>query len=86
MTGGLPAGDLRILDLLTASEAGALLSRDLGGWFSADRVRALVRAGELVRVDFGRALRVTPESVEEYVQRLAAGAEAVEVNDGRISP
>ena len=73
MTASVPPGDLRILDLLTASEAGALLSRDLGGWFSADKVRALVRAGELERVDFGRAMRVTPESVAAYKQRVIAG-------------
>jgi len=69
VTGTVSPGDLRILDLLTAAEAGALLSRDLGGWFSADKVRALVRAGELERVDFGRAMRVTPESVAAFEQR-----------------
>lgn len=68
MTGGLPAGDLRILDLLTASEA----ALELG--VSVDKVRSLAAAGVLERVDAGSLVRVTPESVAAHKQRQAAGA------------
>lgn len=67
MTGDLPAGDLRILDLLTASEA----ARELG--VSVDKVRSLAAAGALERVPFGRGVRVTPESVAAFKKRQAAG-------------
>lgn len=67
MTGGLPAGDLRILDLLTASEAAVRLG------IPVDKVRALAAEGVLVRVPFGSQVRITPESVEAYEQRQAAG-------------
>lgn len=66
----LPAGDPRILDLLTASEAAVRLH------LSADAVRSLAAAGELERVKFGRAVRITPESVAAYKQRRAAGDDA----------
>jgi excisionase family DNA binding protein len=65
VTGALPAGDLRILGLLTASEA----ALELG--VSADAVRYLAVSGELVRVPFGRQARFTPESVAAYKQRQA---------------
>ena len=62
----LPAGDLRILDLLTASEAALELHR------SADTVRRLAAEGELERVDAGSLVRITPESVAAYKHRQAA--------------
>jgi len=71
VTGGLPAGDLRILDWLTASEAAVMLSRDLGVRFSVDRVRALAASGVLVRVPFRTLVRVSRESVAAYGQRQA---------------
>jgi excisionase family DNA binding protein len=67
VTGGLPAGDPRILDLLTASEAALELGR------SVDTVRRLAAEGVLERVEFGSQVRVTPESVAAH-KRLAAGA------------
>lgn len=70
MTGALPAGDPRILDLLTASEAAVRLGK------SADAVRALGVSGVLVRVPFGRQARFTPESVAAFKQRQAAGPRA----------
>ena len=50
----LPAGDLRILGLLTVPEAAVRLGR------SAEKVRRLAAAGELERVESGRRVRVTP--------------------------
>lgn len=76
MTAARPAGDLRILDWLTAPEAAVMLSRDLGVRFSVDRVRALAAAGELERVPFGSLVRVSPESVAEYEKRQSAGGKA----------
>ena len=70
MTAGLPAGDLRILDWLTASEAAVRLG------CSVDKVRALAAAGVLERVPFGSQVRVSPESVAAYEQRQAGGGEA----------
>lgn len=70
MTAPLPAGDLRILDLLTASEA----ALELG--VSVDTVRSLAAAGVLERVDAGSLVRLTPESVAAHKQRQAAGGEA----------
>lgn len=70
MTGGLPAGDLRILDLLTAPEVAVRLG------CSVDKVRALAAAGELERVPFGSLVRVSPESVAAYELRQAGGASA----------
>lgn len=68
MTGVLPAGDLRVLDLLTAPDAAAAIGR------SVDTVRRLAASGELVRVPFGRGVRITPESVAAYKHRQAAPA------------
>jgi len=47
VTGGLPAGDLRILGLLTASEAAVALG------VPVDKVHRLGAEGVLVRVPFG---------------------------------
>jgi excisionase family DNA binding protein len=71
VTAALPAGDLRILDWLTASEAAVMLSRDLGVRFSVDKVRALAASGELERVPFGSLVRVSRESVAAFEQRQA---------------
>lgn len=70
MTVVLPPGDLRILDLLTASEAALELRRPV------DAVRRLAAAGVLERVEVGSLVRYTPESVAACRQRLAAGDEA----------
>jgi hypothetical protein len=59
----MSAAGSRILDLLTASEAAARLTRGGYGRYSADRVLRLV---------FGALVRITPESVAAYLQRLAA--------------
>lgn len=67
MTGALPAGDLRILDLLTMSEVTLRLR------LAPETVRRLADEGVLVRVPFGRKVRFTPESVSAYQQRQAAG-------------
>ncbi|HET9975588.1 MAG TPA: hypothetical protein VFQ68_45705 [Streptosporangiaceae bacterium] len=69
MTRALPAGDLRLLTLLTASEVAVRIGRPV------DVVHRLAAEDKLVRVMFGRAARFTPESVEAYEQRQAAGAE-----------
>jgi excisionase family DNA binding protein len=69
VTASLPAGDLRILDWLTASEAALELR------LSVDTVRALAAAGVLERVEFGSQVRVTPESVAAHKHRQAAGSE-----------
>jgi hypothetical protein len=70
VTAPLPAGDLRILDLLTASEAALELGR------SVKKVRSLAAAGVLERVWVGSLVRYTPESVAAYKKHLAAGREA----------
>ena len=67
MTAGLPAGDLRILDMLTASEAALALG------VPVEKVRRLAAEGVLVRVPFGGHVRFTPESVAAYKQRVIAG-------------
>jgi len=64
VTASLPPGDLRILGLLTASEAAAAIGR------SVEVVRRLAAAGELERVPFGSQARFTPESVAAYKKRL----------------
>lgn len=56
------------LDLLTYSEVAARLR------VSEKTVRRLVESGELERVRIGRGVRITPESVAEYKQRLRADA------------
>jgi excisionase family DNA binding protein len=63
----MAAVGLRILDLLTMSEAGLRLG------CSADTVARLAGEGELERVRFGALVRITPESVAAYEQQLAAG-------------
>lgn len=70
MTAALPAGDLRLLDMLTASEAAVRLR------ISVDEVRSLGAGGVLERVPFGRASRFTPESVAAYEKLRAAGTSA----------
>ena len=65
----MSAAGTRILDLLTMSEAAALLP---GRLRSVAYVRRLAAAGELVRVDFGSVARITPESVAAYSQRQAS--------------
>ena len=67
MTAGLPAGDLRILDMLTASEAALELR------VSVDKVHRLGAEGVLVRVPFGGHVRYTPESVAAHKQQQAGG-------------
>ena len=64
----MTAAGTRILDLLTMSEAAALLP---GRLRSVAYVRRLAAEGELVRVDFGALARITPESVAAYNQRQA---------------
>ncbi len=65
----LPAGDLRVLDLLTASEAALELGRPV------EMVRRLAAGGVLERVDVGSLVRYTPESVAACKQRRATGAQ-----------
>ena len=67
MTAGLPAGDLRILGLLTMSEVTLRLR------LAPETVRRLAAAGELERVPFGSQARFTPESVAAYEQRQSGG-------------
>ena len=69
----MTAAGTRILDLLTMPEAAALLP---GRLRSVAAVRRLAAEGELVRVDFGSAARITPESVAAYNQRQVRGGEA----------
>ena len=66
MTRARPAGDLRILDWLTASEVAVRLRTPV------DKVRALAASGVLVRVPFGSLVRVSRESVAAFEQRQAA--------------
>jgi len=65
----MSAAGLRVLDLLTMPEAAARLPRRCR---SVKAVRRLAAANELVRVDFGRLARITPESVAAYNQRQAS--------------
>ncbi len=67
MTASLPAGDLRILGLLTASEAALELR------VPVEKVHRLGAEGVLVRVPFGGHARFTPESVAAYKQQQADG-------------
>jgi excisionase family DNA binding protein len=64
----MTAAGLRILDLLTVSEAALRIGR------SPEKVRSLIAVGVLEQVRFGVLVRVTPESVAAYEQRQAAGA------------
>ncbi len=56
----MSAAGLRVLDLLTVSEAAQRLG------CSTRKVIRLAAAGELVRVDMGALARITPESVAAY--------------------
>ena len=72
----MTAEGLRLLDLLTASEAAARLPFCC----SVRRVRRLADAGELERVRLGALVRYTPESVAAYKKRLIAEAEAAKAS------
>jgi excisionase family DNA binding protein len=61
----------RLLDLLTISEASARIDAIPGVRCSADKVTRLADAGELERVRLGALVRITPESVAAYEQRMA---------------
>lgn len=61
----MTAAGLRILDLLTTSEAGLRLG------CSADKITRLANEGVLERERFGVRVRITPESVAAYKQRQA---------------
>jgi excisionase family DNA binding protein len=63
----MTAAGLRILDLLTVSEAAQRIGR------SPEKVRSLIAGGVLKQERFGVLVRVTPESVAAYEQRQAAG-------------
>jgi excisionase family DNA binding protein len=66
----MSAAGMRLLDLLTVSEAAGRLG------CSAKMVRRLVAEGALAEERFGALVRITPASVAAYEQRLAAGAGA----------
>jgi hypothetical protein len=80
VTAALPAGSLRILDLLTAAEAAERLRSPAGAGCSVKRVRRLAAEGVLVRVEVGSLVRFTPESVAAYRQLLTAGPEAAKTS------
>jgi excisionase family DNA binding protein len=61
---------LEVLDLLTVSEVASRLR------CSPRMVRRLADAGELERVKLGALVRITPESVAAYKQRLRDRAKA----------
>ncbi|HEY3652322.1 MAG TPA: helix-turn-helix domain-containing protein [Streptosporangiaceae bacterium] len=62
----MSAAGLRVLDLLTVSEAAARIGR------SPEVVRRPIAGGVLEQERFGALVRVTPESVAAYEQRQAA--------------
>jgi excisionase family DNA binding protein len=64
----MTAAGLRVLDLLTVSEAAQRIGR------SPEKVRSLIADRVLKAERFGALVRVTPESVAAYEQRQAAGA------------
>jgi excisionase family DNA binding protein len=66
--GDMSAAGVRLLDLLTVSEAAVRLG------CSAEKVRRLVAEGVLAEERFGVLARITPESVAAYKQRMTAGA------------
>ena len=61
----MTAAGVRLLDLLTVSEAAVRLR------CSAKKVRRLVAEGVLAEERFGALVRITPESVAAYKQRQA---------------
>jgi excisionase family DNA binding protein len=66
----MTAAGMRLLDLLTVSEAAVRLR------CSPEKVARLADEGVLVRERFGVLVRITPESVAAYRQRQAcAGRE-----------
>jgi excisionase family DNA binding protein len=62
----MTAAGLRILDLLTVSEAAQRIGR------SPEKVRSLIADDVLKQERFGVLVRVTPESVAAYEQRQAS--------------
>jgi excisionase family DNA binding protein len=62
----MSAAGMRLLDLLTVSEAAVQLG------CSTEMVRRLVAEGVLERERFGALVRITPESVAAHKQRGAA--------------
>jgi excisionase family DNA binding protein len=62
----MTAAGLRLLDLLTVSEAALRIGR------SPEKVRSLIADDVLKQVRFGALVRVTPESVAAYEQRQAS--------------
>ena len=62
----MTAAGLRLLDLLTVSEAAVRLR------CSAKMVRRLVAEGVLAEERFGALVRITPESVAAHKQRQAS--------------
>jgi hypothetical protein len=68
----MTAAGMRLLDLLTVSEAAARLRRSTGMRYSPEKVRRLIVCGVLKQERFGALVRVTPESVAAYKQRQAA--------------
>lgn len=65
MTASLPAGDLRLLDLLSMSEVTLRLR------LAPESVRRLAAEGVLVRVPFGGHVRFTRASVAAYERSRA---------------
>jgi excisionase family DNA binding protein len=62
----MSAAGLRVLDLLTVSEAAQRIGR------SPEKVRSLIADDVLKQERFGVLVRVTPESVAAYEQRQAS--------------
>jgi hypothetical protein len=65
--GDMRAAGPRLLELLTMAEAAAALP---GPRHSTGYVKRLADAGDLERVRLGALVRITPESVAAYKQRL----------------
>jgi excisionase family DNA binding protein len=63
----MSAAGLRLLDLLTVSEAAQRIGR------SPEKVRSLIADNVLKQVRFGVLVRVTPESVAAYERLRDAG-------------
>jgi excisionase family DNA binding protein len=64
----MSAAGMRLLDLLTVSEAAVRLD------CSAEMVRRLVAEGVLTEERFGVLVRITPESVAAYKQQQAGAS------------